>query len=100
MSQDDKIANDLTYVGQRIPRKDGPEKVTGRAKYTGDIHMPGMLIGRILRSPHAHARIINIDTSRAEQLTGVKSVITALYSPGEDLNSSSASTLLAVATVS
>ncbi len=82
MSQDDKIANDLTYVGQRIPRKDGPEKVTGRAKYTGDIHMPGMLIGRILRSPHPHARILNIDTSRAEQLTGVKAVITARDTSG------------------
>ena len=82
MSQDDKIANDLKYVGQRIPRKDGPEKVTGRAKYTGDIHMPGMLIGRILRSPHPHANIHNIDTSRAEQLNGIKAVITARDTSG------------------
>jgi 4-hydroxybenzoyl-CoA reductase subunit alpha len=82
MSQDNKIANDLKYVGQRIPRKDGPEKVTGRAKYTGDIRMPGMLIGRILRSPHPHAHILNIDTSRAEQLNGVKAVITARDTSG------------------
>jgi len=77
MSTDNHKSNTLSYVGQRIPRKDGPEKVTGRAKYTGDIHLSGMLVGRILRSPHAHARILNMDTSRAEQLNGVKAVITA-----------------------
>ena len=82
MSQKEKIANKLSYVGQRIPRKDGPEKVTGRAKYTGDIHLPGMLVGRILRSPHPHARILNIDASGAEQLTGVKAVITAQDTAG------------------
>ena len=76
MSENDKKADALSYVGQRIPRKDGPEKATGRAEYTGDIRLPGMLVGRILRSPHAHARILNIDTSRAERLNGVKAVIT------------------------
>jgi 4-hydroxybenzoyl-CoA reductase subunit alpha len=82
MSVNDKKADKLSYVGQRIPRKDGPEKVTGRAKYTGDIHLSGMLVGRILRSPHPHARILNIDTSRAEQLNGVKAVITARDTAG------------------
>lgn len=82
MSVIDKKADKLSYVGQRIPRKDGPEKVTGRAKYTGDIHLSGMLVGRILRSPHPHARILNIDTSRAEQLNGVKAVITARDTAG------------------
>ena len=82
MSPDNKESNTLSYVGQRIPRKDGPEKVTGRAKYTGDIHLSGMLVGRILRSPHPHARILNIDTSRAEQLNGVKAVITAQDTAG------------------
>ncbi|MGD8741167.1 MAG: xanthine dehydrogenase family protein molybdopterin-binding subunit [Desulfobacterales bacterium] len=82
MSLKDKKADKLSYVGQRIPRKDAPEKVTGRAKYTGDIHLPGMLVGRILRSPHPHARILNIDTSRAEQLNGVKAVITARDTAG------------------
>ncbi len=82
MSLNGKNADTLSYVGQRIPRKDGPEKVTGRAKYTGDIQLSGMLIGRILRSPHPHARILNIDTSRAEQLTGVKAVITARDTAG------------------
>ena len=65
------------YVGKRIPRRDGPDKVTGRAKYTVDIKLPGLLVGRILRSPHPHAKILNIDTSRATALKGVKAVITA-----------------------
>ena len=51
--------------------------MTGRAKYAGDLKVPGMLIGKILRSPHAHARILSIDTSKAEQLPGVEAVITA-----------------------
>ena len=67
----------LDYIGRRVPRKDGPEKATGRAKYTVDIQLPGMLVGRILRSPHPHARIIGIDASLARQLPGVKAVITA-----------------------
>ena len=82
MPLNEKKTDKLSYVGQRIPRKDGPEKVTGRAKYTGDIHLSGMLVGRILRSPHPHARILNIDTTRAEQLNGVKAVITARHSAG------------------
>ena len=68
--------NDLEYVGQRVLRRDGPAKVTGQAKYTVDIQLPGMLVGRVLRSPHPHARILSIDTSRAERLKGVKAVIT------------------------
>jgi 4-hydroxybenzoyl-CoA reductase subunit alpha len=68
--------SELQYVGKRVPRKDGPAKVTGRAAYTVDISLPGMLVGRILRSPLPHARIVNIDTSRAERVPGVKSVIT------------------------
>ncbi len=71
------MAEELAYIGKRILRKDGPEKLTGRAKYTVDMRLPGMLVGRILRSPHAHARIIEIDTSRASRLKGVKAVITA-----------------------
>ncbi len=71
------MENKLDYVGQRIPRKDGPAKVTGRAKYTVDVQLPGMLVGRILRSPHPHAKILNIDVSRAERLKGVKAIITS-----------------------
>ena len=57
-------------------RKDGPAKATGQAKYTVDIQLPGMLTGAILRSPHAHARILNINTEKARRLPGVKAVIT------------------------
>ena len=63
-------------VGRSEPRKDAPDKVTGRVKYTGDMQLPGMLIGRILTSPVAHARIKSIDTSEAQKLPGVKAVIT------------------------
>ncbi|MBW2369102.1 MAG: molybdopterin-dependent oxidoreductase [Deltaproteobacteria bacterium] len=67
----------LDYVGKRVLRKDGPDKVTGRAAYTVDINLPGMLVGRILRSPHPHAKILNIDTSQALKLKGVKAIITS-----------------------
>lgn len=69
------------WVGTRQIRPDGPDKVTGRAKYAADYTMPGMLIGRILRSPHAHARIKSIDTSKAEALAGVKAVVTSADFP-------------------
>ncbi|MBE9522283.1 MAG: molybdopterin-dependent oxidoreductase [Proteobacteria bacterium] len=69
--------DELDYVGKRVLRKDGPDKVTGRAMYTVDMEFRGMLTGGILRSPHPHARILNIDTSRASKLPGVKAVITA-----------------------
>lgn len=71
------MEDSLDYVGKRIPRKDGPEKVTGRAKYTVDMALPGMLVGRILRSPHPHARIVHVDTSRAKRLPGVRAVMTS-----------------------
>jgi CO/xanthine dehydrogenase Mo-binding subunit len=64
-------------VGTRPIRPDGVEKVTGRARFGADAVAPGMLIGLVLRSPHPHARIVSIDTSRAEALQGVKAVITA-----------------------
>jgi 4-hydroxybenzoyl-CoA reductase subunit alpha len=63
-------------VGHRVHRVDGPEKVTGRAKYTFDMVLPNMLYGKILRSPFPHAKILNIDTSQAENLIGVKAVVT------------------------
>ena len=66
----------LSFVGKSVPRKDGVEKATGRALYTVDMVLPGMLWGKILRSPYPHAKILNIDTSRAERLPGVKAVIT------------------------
>jgi CO/xanthine dehydrogenase Mo-binding subunit len=72
-----KSATDLKVVGQRPIRPDGADKVTGRAMFGADFHLPGMLTGRVKRSPHAHARILKIDTSAAEALPGVKAVATS-----------------------
>ena len=68
-------------VGTRPVRHDGPDKVTGRARYSADIHLPSMLHGKLLRSPHAHARIRSIDCNRALDLPGVKAVVTAADMP-------------------
>ncbi len=68
--------SNLNYVGKSFRRKDGPDKVTGRAVYSQDVKLPGTLQGRILRSPHPHARIVSIDISKAKALEGVKGVIT------------------------
>lgn len=65
------------YVGHSVARVDGVEKVTGKAKFAGDLTVPGMLHGKILRSPYAHARIRSIDASEAEALPGVVAVLTA-----------------------
>ncbi len=77
MALDSDAKQDFKVVGTRPPRPDGIEKVTGRAMYGADATAPGMLVGRILRSPHAHAIIKSIDTSAAEALSGVKSVVTS-----------------------
>ena len=71
-----------TIVGKRITRLDGPEKVTGRAKYSYDINRPGGLHGRILRSPHPHAKIVAIDLAPAQKAPGVKAVM-AVMKPGD-----------------
>jgi CO/xanthine dehydrogenase Mo-binding subunit len=71
-------------VGTRPIRPDGVEKVTGRAQYGADIHLPGLIHGRILRSPHAHARIISVDTTEAEKHPGVFAVLTAKDFPGAE----------------
>lgn len=64
-------------IGTSIPRIDGPDKTQGRAVYTADVKLDGVLFGRILRSPHAHARIKSIDTSKAKAVPGVRAVVTA-----------------------
>ena len=64
------------WVGTRAVRPDGVDKVTGRAKFGADLHLPNMLVGKVLRSPHAHARILSIDISAAEKLPGVKAIVT------------------------
>src|SRR6266480_3566656 len=70
----DKAA--LKVVGTRPIRPDGVDKVIGRATFGADMVMPGMLWGKIKRSPHAHARIVSINTDKAQALPGVKAVIT------------------------
>jgi xanthine dehydrogenase YagR molybdenum-binding subunit len=73
-----------TLVGKRIQRLDGPSKVTGQAKYSYDINRPGGLHGRILRSPHPHARIVAIDLTVAQKAPGVKAVM-AVLEPGANV---------------
>lgn len=68
-------AKDRRLIGKRISRIDGHEKASGRARYSFDMNPPGLLFGRILRSPYAHAKIKSIDTTEAEKLPGVVSVI-------------------------
>ena len=65
-----------SVVGKRIVRTDSLAKVTGKALYTADLKLPRMLHAKVLRSPYPHAKILNIDTSRARKLPGVKAVVT------------------------
>jgi CO/xanthine dehydrogenase Mo-binding subunit len=67
---------EYSVIGKRVPRVDGRVKVTGEAKYAADYELPGMLWCKMARSPYAHAKIVNIDTSRAEKLAGVKAICT------------------------
>ncbi|HYW00181.1 MAG TPA: xanthine dehydrogenase family protein molybdopterin-binding subunit [Candidatus Acidoferrum sp.] len=73
--------SEFKVVGKSVPRLDGLEKVTGEARYIDDVKLSNMAFGKILRSPHAHAKIISIDTSKAEKLPGVLAVITAKDTP-------------------
>src|SRR4051794_15159270 len=66
----------MKVVGHATPRIDAGERVTGRAKYTNDVQLPGMLYARVLRSPHPHANIKSIDVSKAKALPGVKAILT------------------------
>ena len=83
MNAPDKIRleEDSSLIGKRLPRVDAREKVTGDARYAADFNFPGQLWVKILRSPHAHARILSIDASEALALKGVKGVLT-----GKDFN--------------
>ncbi|TMA11671.1 MAG: xanthine dehydrogenase family protein molybdopterin-binding subunit, partial [Deltaproteobacteria bacterium] len=71
-------SKEFSVVGKKTPRIDAYERVTGQAQYTGDIQLPDMLYARVLRSAYPHAKVISIDTSRAEKLPGVKAVIHCL----------------------
>ncbi|MBI4538054.1 MAG: xanthine dehydrogenase family protein molybdopterin-binding subunit [Gemmatimonadetes bacterium] len=77
-------ASRRALLGKRINRLDGPMKSSGRATYTFDVRRPGMLYGKMVLSPHAHARIVRIDTSEAERMPGVKTVDT-LLEPGKEV---------------
>lgn len=77
-------AEEGDFIGKNIRRIDAPSKVSGRLKYAADMIMPGLLHVQVLRSPHAHARILSIDTSAAEAMDGVEAVITSADVPGED----------------
>src|SRR5712692_6652456 len=72
----------LSVIGASVPRAEGPDKVVGRCIYTADVNLPGLLWGKILRSPYPHARIRRIDGSRARQAPGVRAVITGQDIPG------------------
>jgi CO/xanthine dehydrogenase Mo-binding subunit len=74
--------SDYAIIGKRMPRVDSRAKVMGKAKFTADLKLPGMLVGKILRSPLAHARILSIDTTKAESLPGVKAVVTGKDTEG------------------
>ena len=65
-----------TLLNHHIKRVDGPIKVSGIAEYTFDKHAPGMLYARVLRSPHAHARLLKIDSSAARSIPGVRAIVT------------------------
>jgi CO/xanthine dehydrogenase Mo-binding subunit len=77
-----KTTREVKGVGLAIPRADGAEKVTGKTEYVADLKPKGMLHAKLLRSPHAHARIKKIDTSKAKALPGVRAVVTAADIPG------------------
>ncbi len=77
-------ANKRAHIGKRISRIDGPDKVSGKAKYAFDINRPEMLFGKIVRSPHAHAKIVSIDTTAAEKMPGVRAV-KVIQGPGTEI---------------
>lgn len=76
------MMDELKYLGKAIPRLDALEKATGKIKYMTDLYFPNMLYGKVLRSKYPHARILKIDTSKAESLEGVISVVTHKDVPG------------------
>lgn len=68
--------NNYRVIGKSLPRKDGLDKVYGRARYTDDYRVPGMLYAAMLTSPFAHAKILSLDTSQAQNAPGVRAVVT------------------------
>ncbi|HUK88964.1 MAG TPA: xanthine dehydrogenase family protein molybdopterin-binding subunit [Blastocatellia bacterium] len=77
-------ADKRLWIGKRVSRIDGPDKVSGRAKYSYDVNRPGMLWAKVVRCPFAHAKIVSIDTSAAEKMAGVKA-IELIHKPGDEI---------------
>src|SRR5438270_11327726 len=77
-------AGQRLLIGKRLSRVDGPDKVSGRAKYTYDVHRPEMLYGKVVRSPHAHAKVVSVDTAAAEKMPGVNAVH-VIQGPGSEI---------------
>ena len=82
----DSSKTNYKWIGKNTQRPDGIDKVTGRARYGDDMVLPGMLYAKILRSPHAHAKILSIEVSKAQGLKGVKGVITSADIPDHPLS--------------
>ena len=78
---------DFSVIGKSMPLMDGVEKVTGEGTYGVDVKVPGMIHGRVLRSPYPHAKILKIDSSEAEKLPGVCAVVTAKDMPDRRVGS-------------
>lgn len=78
-------AEERTLIGKRTTRVDSPVKVSGRAKYTYDVKRPGMLFGKMVRSPYAHCKVVSVDTSAAEKMPGVKAVH-VVQGPGSQIH--------------
>ena len=77
VAEENRVKQSYKHVGTRPVRHDGLEKINGKARFAADITKPRMIHGHVLRSPHAHAKILSIDTSMAEAMPGVKVVVTA-----------------------
>src|ERR1700746_3678253 len=74
-----------TLIGQRVSRVDSPDKGSGQARYTYDVKRPGLLFGKMLRSPYAHAKVVSVDVSAAEKMPGVKA-IEIVQKPGSTIH--------------
>lgn len=74
--------DEYSVIGKRLPRIDALEKATGKAEYLGDLKMPGMLYGKILRSPYPHAKVSKVDTSKAERVRGIRGAVTGKDTKG------------------
>jgi xanthine dehydrogenase molybdenum-binding subunit len=93
------MTEEFAVVGKRLPRRDAIEKATGAAKYTVDIELPGILFGKVLRSPYPHAKILKIDSSKAKKLRGVAAVITIDDVPKKVFNCSMSNAVIGGAPV-